>query len=156
MHSAALLSLLSLLPLASPLDNGLATTPPMGWLAWERFRCNTDCVNDPHNCIRWVGIIDIRWKRILLIYSDILILFSMIICWKNEKQAVASKALFYLGAIAKLHLFYMQRNSTFSGLMNYHIIHPSTLLSLLTKRSKKQWTACMYRPVKVWLNSPKG
>ena len=22
-----------------------------GWLAWERFRCNTDCVNDPENCI---------------------------------------------------------------------------------------------------------
>ena len=33
------------------LENGLATTPPMGWLAWERFRCNTDCANDPHNCI---------------------------------------------------------------------------------------------------------
>jgi len=33
------------------LDNGLAITPPMGWLAWERFRCNTDCINDPHNCI---------------------------------------------------------------------------------------------------------
>ncbi|VEN45457.1 unnamed protein product [Callosobruchus maculatus] len=35
----------------SPLDNGLAKTPPMGWLAWERFRCNTDCKNDPDNCI---------------------------------------------------------------------------------------------------------
>jgi alpha-N-acetylgalactosaminidase len=35
----------------SCLDNGLANAPPMGWLAWERFRCNTDCVNDPHNCI---------------------------------------------------------------------------------------------------------
>ncbi|XP_071552875.1 LOW QUALITY PROTEIN: alpha-N-acetylgalactosaminidase-like [Panulirus ornatus] len=33
------------------LDNGLALTPPMGWLAWERFRCNVDCVNDPQNCI---------------------------------------------------------------------------------------------------------
>ncbi|CAG9128729.1 hypothetical protein JYU34_010077 [Plutella xylostella] len=33
------------------LDNGLALTPPMGWLAWERFRCNTDCKNDPENCI---------------------------------------------------------------------------------------------------------
>ena len=38
------------------LDNGLARTPPMGWLAWERFRCNTDCINDPHNCIRFVFI----------------------------------------------------------------------------------------------------
>jgi len=34
------------------LDNGLAKTPPMGWLSWERFRCNTDCENDPDNCIR--------------------------------------------------------------------------------------------------------
>lgn len=33
------------------LDNGLALTPPMGWLTWERFRCNTDCKSDPENCI---------------------------------------------------------------------------------------------------------
>lgn len=33
------------------LDNGLARTPPMGWLSWERFRCNTDCVNYPEDCI---------------------------------------------------------------------------------------------------------
>lgn len=33
------------------LDNGLARTPPMGWLSWERFRCNTDCEGDPENCI---------------------------------------------------------------------------------------------------------
>jgi len=23
----------------------------MGWLVWERFACNTDCDNDPNNCI---------------------------------------------------------------------------------------------------------
>ncbi|XP_076328415.1 alpha-N-acetylgalactosaminidase-like isoform X2 [Tachypleus tridentatus] len=33
------------------LNNGLALTPPMGWLAWERFRCNVDCKNHPDNCI---------------------------------------------------------------------------------------------------------
>uniref|UniRef100_A0A8C3BBV4 Alpha-galactosidase n=1 Tax=Cairina moschata TaxID=8855 RepID=A0A8C3BBV4_CAIMO len=33
------------------LDNGLARTPPMGWLAWERFRCNVDCRDDPRHCI---------------------------------------------------------------------------------------------------------
>ena len=37
---------------ARALDNGLALTPPMGWLSWERYRCNIDCVNDPDNCIR--------------------------------------------------------------------------------------------------------
>lgn len=45
------LFLLLLIPSISALDNGLARAPPMGWLAWERFRCNTDCENDPHNCI---------------------------------------------------------------------------------------------------------
>ena len=34
-----------------PLDNGLARTPPMGWLSWQRFGCNIDCKNDPDNCI---------------------------------------------------------------------------------------------------------
>ncbi|XP_072171001.1 alpha-N-acetylgalactosaminidase-like [Diadema setosum] len=33
------------------LNNGLALIPPMGWLSWERFRCNTDCIHDPENCI---------------------------------------------------------------------------------------------------------
>ena len=33
------------------LDNGLARTPPMGWLAWERFRCVIDCTTFPNDCI---------------------------------------------------------------------------------------------------------
>jgi alpha-N-acetylgalactosaminidase len=36
---------------ALSLNNGLARTPPMGFLTWERFRCNRDCANDPDNCI---------------------------------------------------------------------------------------------------------
>ncbi|XP_034545588.1 alpha-galactosidase A isoform X2 [Notolabrus celidotus] len=36
---------------AEALDNGLALTPTMGWLHWERFMCNTDCDKDPNNCI---------------------------------------------------------------------------------------------------------
>ena len=44
---------------ATALDNGLARTPPMGWMTWERFRCTTDapgqgnpsCADDPDNCI---------------------------------------------------------------------------------------------------------
>eukprot|EP00066_Takifugu_rubripes_P006118 XP_003970661.1 PREDICTED: alpha-galactosidase A [Takifugu rubripes] len=38
-------------PAAEALDNGLALTPTMGWLHWERFMCNTDCDQDPDNCI---------------------------------------------------------------------------------------------------------
>lgn len=50
----ALVGILSFAQHAQSLENGLARTPPMGWLSWQRFRCNTDCENDPENCIRWV------------------------------------------------------------------------------------------------------
>lgn len=43
--------LVSLHDLVLSLDNGVARTPPMGWLTWERFMCNTDCKRDPENCI---------------------------------------------------------------------------------------------------------
>ncbi|XP_060935367.1 alpha-galactosidase A [Limanda limanda] len=43
--------LVSIRPGAEALDNGLALTPTMGWLHWERFMCNTDCDKDPENCI---------------------------------------------------------------------------------------------------------
>ncbi|CAH2315635.1 alpha-galactosidase A [Pelobates cultripes] len=33
------------------LNNGLALTPPMGWLHWERFLCETDCQKEPWRCI---------------------------------------------------------------------------------------------------------
>jgi len=32
-------------------SKALARTPPMGWMSWEIFRCNTDCDSDPENCI---------------------------------------------------------------------------------------------------------
>lgn len=38
------------------LDNGLALTPPMGWLAWQRFRCITDCEMYPNECIRYTKL----------------------------------------------------------------------------------------------------
>lgn len=54
MLSGLVLALTLALPSVA-LENGLALTPPMGWLAWERFRCNVDCREDPRNCIRSGG-----------------------------------------------------------------------------------------------------
>lgn len=33
------------------LDNGLARKPPMGWMSWTRFACNTNCRDYPDECI---------------------------------------------------------------------------------------------------------
>ena len=49
---APLLLVLVLSGVTVALDNGLARTPPMGWLSWERYRCNVDCDKEPDNCIR--------------------------------------------------------------------------------------------------------
>jgi alpha-N-acetylgalactosaminidase len=33
------------------LVNGLALTPPMGWMTWEQYHCETDCAAHPTTCI---------------------------------------------------------------------------------------------------------
>ena len=33
------------------LNNGLARTPPMGWISWERFTCTVDCEQYPNDCL---------------------------------------------------------------------------------------------------------
>lgn len=43
--------LAALVPRARGLDNGLARVPPMGWLSWERYACETDCDRYPLNCV---------------------------------------------------------------------------------------------------------
>ncbi|XP_017837279.1 alpha-N-acetylgalactosaminidase-like [Drosophila busckii] len=48
---SGILLLLQLLQGALTLDNGLARTPPMGWMSWQRFRCITDCKSYPDECI---------------------------------------------------------------------------------------------------------
>ena len=35
----------------SGLDNGLARTPPMGWMSWVTFNCITHCNKKMDNCI---------------------------------------------------------------------------------------------------------
>lgn len=52
MGPLAVTQLLALISLTVALDNGLLKTPPMGWMAWERFRCDIACIDDPKNCIR--------------------------------------------------------------------------------------------------------
>ena len=39
-------------PAAHCLRNGLALTPPMGWIAWERFTDTIDCQAYPDDCLQ--------------------------------------------------------------------------------------------------------
>ena len=44
-------ALLLLLPCVAVARNSLARTPPMGWMSWEIFRCESDCAAHPDTCI---------------------------------------------------------------------------------------------------------
>ncbi|KAI6170795.1 Alpha-galactosidase [Aphelenchoides bicaudatus] len=46
-----ILLVLTSLQAASCLNNGLALTPPMGWMSWSRFYCETNCTALPNACI---------------------------------------------------------------------------------------------------------
>ncbi|XP_039294947.1 alpha-N-acetylgalactosaminidase isoform X2 [Nilaparvata lugens] len=43
--------LVAIFGVSEGLDNGLALKPPMGWMSWERYRCNIDCETYPDECI---------------------------------------------------------------------------------------------------------
>ena len=51
MSSTLCVIALGLNVLVNGMNNGLARTPPMGWLSWEQFRCQTDCTKYPTSCI---------------------------------------------------------------------------------------------------------
>lgn len=78
MHPAVPLLVSVLSGAALALDNGLMRTPPMGWLAWERFRCDIDCDDDPKNCISEKLFMDMAdrlsqdgWKELGYVYVNI-------------------------------------------------------------------------------------
>ncbi|XP_030335482.1 alpha-N-acetylgalactosaminidase [Strigops habroptila] len=95
------LAVLSGLPLAlalalalpsAALENGLALTPPMGWLAWERFRCNVDCRADPRNCISETLFFEMAdrlaedgWRELGYKYINI------DDCWSAKKRDAAGR-----------------------------------------------------------------
>ena len=55
---------LSLFSPSFPLNNGLALTPPMGWMSWLRFGCNYECDLDPDNCIKLVDLFSLHFGSI--------------------------------------------------------------------------------------------
>ncbi|XP_032399374.1 alpha-N-acetylgalactosaminidase isoform X1 [Etheostoma spectabile] len=87
MHLAVLLFASALFVATFALDNGVMRTPPMGWLAWERFRCDIDCEHDPKNCISENLFMDMAdrlsedgWRELGYVYVNI------DDCWSSMKR----------------------------------------------------------------------
>ncbi|KAK2083598.1 hypothetical protein P7K49_038834 [Saguinus oedipus] len=57
------------IPGVRALDNGLARTPTMGWLHWERFMCNLDCQEEPDSCIRD----EVRIEKLFVEMAELLV-----------------------------------------------------------------------------------
>lgn len=87
MHLSVVVCALAFSSATLALDNGLMRTPPMGWLAWERYRCDIDCKNDPKNCISEQLFIDMAdrlaedgWRELGYVYINI------DDCWASLKR----------------------------------------------------------------------
>ncbi|XP_028669701.1 alpha-N-acetylgalactosaminidase-like isoform X2 [Erpetoichthys calabaricus] len=71
----------------SSLENGMFLTPPMGWMSWERYRCNINCEVDPDNCISEKLLKDMAdrlatdgWKTLGYEYVN------LDDCWSSKKR----------------------------------------------------------------------
>uniref|UniRef100_A0A3Q3WQ77 Alpha-galactosidase n=1 Tax=Mola mola TaxID=94237 RepID=A0A3Q3WQ77_MOLML len=107
MHLATILFASVLSGATFALDNGLMRIPPMGWLAWERFRCDIDCEHDPKNCISEKLFIDMAdrlsedgWRELGYVYVNI------DDCWssmeRDEKGRLQADPKRFPGGIPKL------------------------------------------------------
>ena len=73
------------------LENGLARTPPMGWLSWERYGCETDCSSFPSQCISQQLYMDMADKLVELGLSDLGYKYVNVDdCW-SEKERVGDE-----------------------------------------------------------------
>ena len=79
---------------AVSLENGLALTPPMGWLSWERFGCNTDCADSPTDCISETLYTSMADKLVELGLADLGYRYVNIDdCWSEKTRESGGKIL---------------------------------------------------------------
>ncbi|XP_071951374.1 alpha-N-acetylgalactosaminidase-like isoform X5 [Antedon mediterranea] len=87
-----LVVLVSLVVSVHGLDNGLALTPPMGWMSWERFRCNIDCKNQPNDCIGEKLFMDMADRMVEDGFKDAGYEYVNIDdCWASKERDSAGK-----------------------------------------------------------------
>ncbi|XP_062278874.1 alpha-N-acetylgalactosaminidase-like [Scomber scombrus] len=129
--------LLALISLTVALDNGLLKTPPMGWMAWERFRCDINCIDDPKNCISESlfrdmadRLVEDGWKELgyeYVIIDD---------CWmsrlRDEQGRLQPESFRFPGGIPKLARYIHDRGlklGIYADMGNYTCMgYPGTTL----------------------------
>nr|XP_039259385.1 alpha-N-acetylgalactosaminidase-like [Styela clava] len=71
----------------SGMNNGVARTPPMGWLAWERFRCVIDCKTYPDSCISEKLFTDMADRLVEDGWKDVgYKLVNIDDCWSSKQR----------------------------------------------------------------------
>ncbi|XP_025837627.1 alpha-N-acetylgalactosaminidase isoform X2 [Agrilus planipennis] len=82
-----IIGFLCLLRFCDSLNNGLALTPPMGWMSWQRYRCNVDCYNYPNDCLSEMLIKRIADLMVSEGYKDAGYEYLIIDdCWLNKTR----------------------------------------------------------------------
>jgi len=73
-------------------DNGLAKTPPMGWLSWNTFYCEKNCKDMPEHCFSEDQITSISSVMISGGFKDAGYEYVIIDdCWMAEKRDAAGR-----------------------------------------------------------------
>lgn len=67
--------LIAITEVIDSLENGLALTPPMGWLAWQRYRCITDCETYPDECVKLVNINVLQYIELIMFINALFLFF---------------------------------------------------------------------------------
>lgn len=68
--------------------NGVGKTPMMGWMAWQRFRCNIDCNKDANQCVSEKLIKDMADRLVLDGWKDLGYKYvSIDDCWQANERA---------------------------------------------------------------------
>lgn len=69
------------------LNNGLALTPPMGWMSWGYYMCEVDCEKNPQRCLNEQLILSVADEFYLNGYQDAGYQYIIIDdCWAEKSR----------------------------------------------------------------------
>ena len=120
------LCFLLLLSSVAGLENGLGRTPPMGWMSWERFRCNTDCKTYPEDCIRYCQPLSVVLVLVMPIFQFTPITKPHLTCAQRSLMILTEDFTFHLNVL----ISYTPKNEHHSFTKNKYLKQIFILLVL--------------------------